>query len=62
MKIPWIPVHILTERQLQKERLKTEQSTRALTNKQMGIVLHDNAKLRQTITEIRRKWKKLNLN
>lgn len=61
MKIPGISVHILTKRTLQRERLKTEQSTRVITNHQMEAILHDNAILRQTITDIRRKWKKLNL-
>lgn len=61
MKIPGIPVHILTESSLRKERLKTEKSTRAITNKQIENLLYDNSILRLTITDIQRKCKKIGL-
>lgn len=62
MKIPGLNLYVLTETQMQAERIKVEKATRLLTNKQINILLADNARLRQKINDQARRLRKLNLN
>ena len=58
MKVPLLPVHILTTKTLNGKLDTTEQQTRALSTKQVGKLLDRNFRMAQFINNLPAKYKK----
>lgn len=58
MKLPFLDIHIVTGKILEQERKKAVLQRDQFTNKQMEIILHENAELRNSISIIPNKVKK----
>lgn len=58
MKIPFLPIHILTAKRLEEELLTARAEGKGFSELQIVNLLDDNARLRIFVKEMQRKWKK----
>lgn len=60
MKIPVLNIYVFTKKSFQKKQLEIEKATRAVSNKIMTTLLHENMLIKNVVDEVNRKYEKAN--